>query len=141
MTTPTTAAGHNLLVEVEAAAHRGGGITVNETRKAILAIETEAVAAERARLRAAVEARIAELSQPNRQHIYGRGGIHAEITVSVQHGWYGSSLGSQDRITLTVERETETICDLCGYRWEPVEAADGSYCAGCGVWVEKEPDR
>jgi hypothetical protein len=42
MMNPLTVSGRNLLVEIEAAAHRGGGISVSRTRDAIRDIEIEA---------------------------------------------------------------------------------------------------
>jgi hypothetical protein len=42
---------------------------------------------------------------------------------------------SQDPISLTVERETETVCDQCDRAWEPYTEDGVTYCAGCGVQV------
>ena len=40
---------------------------------------------------------------------------------------------SQDPISLTVERETETVCDQCSRKWETYTEDGVTYCAGCGV--------
>ena len=42
---------------------------------------------------------------------------------------------SQDPISLTVERETVTVCDQCDRKWETYTEDDVTYCAGCGVPV------
>jgi hypothetical protein len=42
---------------------------------------------------------------------------------------------SQDPISLTVEKETKTVCDLCGREWETYTEDGETYCASCGVGV------
>jgi thioesterase domain-containing protein len=42
---------------------------------------------------------------------------------------------SQDPISLTIERVTETVCDQCSRQWETYTEDGVTYCAGCGVQV------
>lgn len=42
---------------------------------------------------------------------------------------------SQDPITVTVERVTETQCDQCGCPWEVATDDNGTFCAWCGIVV------
>jgi hypothetical protein len=42
---------------------------------------------------------------------------------------------SQDPISVTVERETETVCDQCHREWETYTEDGVTCCAGCGVQV------
>ena len=43
---------------------------------------------------------------------------------------------SQDPISLTVERENETVCDRCHREWETYTEDGATCCAGCGARVE-----
>jgi hypothetical protein len=43
---------------------------------------------------------------------------------------------SQDRITLSVERDERTFCSSCDCEWEPVTEDGVTYCFGCGITAE-----
>jgi hypothetical protein len=44
---------------------------------------------------------------------------------------------SQDRVSINVEKVIEEVCNLCNSKWEPWVEDGITYCANCGIGIER----